>query len=206
MNYNKNNDLREKSWTLPALPINFDYSKDFPDSSENIFQRVITKDILSVSEVDCFICEQNLLLSCEREDCVPNCDKSNLKHSILHVANVTLYFLPLVAHRDNFLTKIKEFLIETVQFQFDECEHVNSLKERVINKHVTQLSKVYFEFLKKIEKGVQPSSDFECDQLMQRVYDASRVYKKNKVPIRRPECDDMCNVLVKKIRTYQRIK
>ena len=77
LNHNKNNDLRETSWTLPALPINFDYSKDFSDSSENIFQHVITKDILSVSEEDCLICEQNLLLSCERKDCVPNCDKSS---------------------------------------------------------------------------------------------------------------------------------
>ena len=97
-------------------------------------------------------------------------------------------------------------MIETVQFQFDECEHVNSLKERVIDKHVTQLSKVYFEFWKKNEKVLQPSSDFECDQLMQKVYDASQVYKKIKVPVKRQECDDMCNVPVKKIRTYQRIK
>ena len=116
LNHNKNNDLREKSWTLPAFPINFDYSKDFSDSSENIFQHIITKDILSVSEVDCFICEQNLLLTCERKDCVPNCDKSNLKHSILHVANVTLYFLPL--HGKKILTKkAREFymLIEREQ-------------------------------------------------------------------------------------------
>lgn len=206
---NESNSL-ETSWTLPDLPDSFNASKPFPIT--NFFDDMSGKGILNCLDVDCFACRENLLLSCNRIDCAKDCDKDNFQHCALKIFNICFYFFPVVCHKDNFLTKIKEFLLQNVSFEFKDCEHTKSLKIIVVNKCVSVISKCYFSFLQQLGKGLPIAP--EHDELMKIVYNCSQRYKKkndtaygkNVELLYAAECDkntsqSICNKVLKVVDT-----
>ena len=134
--------------------------------------------MLNDSYIDCSTCTKNLLLRCERRACEPSCRVSNLYHSLMHIANVSLHYFPIVSHYDNFTMKIKTYLMETLQFQFEQCEHVERLQNIVINNYVSSISQYYFDFLRKLKLGFDLPPDRDC--LMETIYASGTRYTKKK--------------------------
>lgn len=79
---------------------------------------------------------------------------------------------PLVAHKDNFITKIKDFLLENVKINFQNCEHSRKLEVIVVNEIVRVISRNYFCFLQKLGKDFPLSQ--EHDELMEIAYLSSQ--------------------------------
>ena len=111
MNHVPRNLTSPKVWDLPALPNDFDSQKPFTYFTTEFINDIFQKKMLNESYIDCSTCTKNLLLGCERRDCEPFCRVSNLDHSVMNIANVSLHYFPIVSHYDNFTTKIKTYLM-----------------------------------------------------------------------------------------------
>ena len=114
MNYVPRNLSSPKVWDLPALPNDFDSQKPLTNSATEFINDIFQKKMLNDSYIDCPTCTKNLLLGCKRRACELFCRVSNLYHSAMHIANIVLYYFPIVSHYDNFTTKIKTYQMETL--------------------------------------------------------------------------------------------
>lgn len=93
---------------------------------------------------------------------------------LLKIVNITYFYLPIISHLEQFSQYIKNNLIEYIDVNFLECDHVALLKKTVICKCVDFVINNYFQYISKILKGiVHPNNG---DILMQAAED---YYKKH---------------------------
>ena len=68
--------------------------------------------------------------------------------------------------------------METVRFQFEQCEHVERLQNILIIKYLNSIRQYYFDFLRKLKLGFDLPPDRVC--LMKTIYASGTRYSKEK--------------------------